>query len=540
MSKWSYFTLAVLGLLIASAVAAFQPAPGYMDADYYFGGGVRLAEGYGYTEQILWNYLDDPAGLPHPSHGYWMPLVSILAAMSMAVTGGVQFANARIVFLLLSAFVPPLTARLCLDLGGRRNDAWLAGLLACLPGFYLPYLSITESFGLYMILGVIFLLLVGRFSAPASVSPPTHVSRLQSTLHPAFLIGVTCGLMHLTRADGFLWLGIAVVWVWLGPSASLSERLYRTSWISLGYLLCMGPWMARNLAIFGTPLSPGGGRALWITDYDELYIFPAGQLTMSRWWQAGLGSILQARGWAAGLNLQTALAVQGEIFLAPLILAGMWRLRHHIQLRTGVLAWLVTFLVMTVIFPLQGARGGFFHSGAALQPLFWAAVPFGLDAFIGLGNRLRGWNLRQARRFFVPGLVFLAFFFNLVVVLNRLGGLGSDGNETGVTSQGWGAAQRRYVHVESALQSWDAPAGAIVMTNNPPGYWVATRRPAISIPYGDLRTVFDVAQRYQARYLLLEIEQISGDELYAQPGDRAGLCYMGTVEGVRVYEIGFP
>ena len=72
--------LAVLGLAVALFVAAFQPAPGYMDADYYYAGGRQLATGHGFSESYLWNYLDDPTGLPHPSNAYWMPLASLLAA----------------------------------------------------------------------------------------------------------------------------------------------------------------------------------------------------------------------------------------------------------------------------------------------------------------------------------------------------------------------------------------------------------------------------------------------------------------------------
>ncbi|MFN2121495.1 MAG: hypothetical protein ACK2T0_13990, partial [Anaerolineales bacterium] len=76
----SYVLLAVLGAGLSVAVARFQPFPGYLDADYYFGGGLQLAAGKGFTEPYLWNYLDQPVALPHPSHTYWMPLASMIAA----------------------------------------------------------------------------------------------------------------------------------------------------------------------------------------------------------------------------------------------------------------------------------------------------------------------------------------------------------------------------------------------------------------------------------------------------------------------------
>ena len=68
-----YLLLALLQALALGAVAAFQHGPGYMDAEYYAVLGRRLATGQGPTEPFLWNYLDDPQGIPHPAFGYWAP-----------------------------------------------------------------------------------------------------------------------------------------------------------------------------------------------------------------------------------------------------------------------------------------------------------------------------------------------------------------------------------------------------------------------------------------------------------------------------------
>jgi hypothetical protein len=77
MNWRQYLILFVIGLILPFAISRFQHLPGYMDADYYFAGGLELAKGNGFTQPYLWNYLDDPQGLPHPSHTYWMPLASI-------------------------------------------------------------------------------------------------------------------------------------------------------------------------------------------------------------------------------------------------------------------------------------------------------------------------------------------------------------------------------------------------------------------------------------------------------------------------------
>ena len=73
--------LFLLGALIYSLVSVFQTTPGYMDAEYYAATALQLAGGKGFQEPFIWNYLNQPAGIPAPSHLYWMPLASILAAL---------------------------------------------------------------------------------------------------------------------------------------------------------------------------------------------------------------------------------------------------------------------------------------------------------------------------------------------------------------------------------------------------------------------------------------------------------------------------
>ncbi|MBA4380493.1 MAG: hypothetical protein C0393_07455, partial [Anaerolinea sp.] len=311
-----YLLLASLGLILSAAIAAFQPAPGYMDADYYYAGGLQLAAGRGFTEPYLWNYLDDPAGLPHPSHAYWMPLASILAALVPALSGHLTWFAARLPFILAAALITPLTAALSYSLTSRRNLAMTAGLLAVFSGYYAPFLPLTDTFSLYMLFGALFFLVGRRQSAAGSLA-----------------LGVIVGFMHLSRADGILWLFFALFAISFQKSASRSSFftffVLRITFCILGYLLIMSPWLMRNMAVFGAPLAPGGWRALWLTGYNQLFAYPASQLTFAAWWQSGLAEILKARLWALGLNLESAFAVQGNIFLLPFILIGVWQLRRE-------------------------------------------------------------------------------------------------------------------------------------------------------------------------------------------------------------------
>ncbi|HRN50538.1 MAG TPA: hypothetical protein PK551_04390 [Anaerolineales bacterium] len=87
MTRKDYLSLFLAGLVVLLLVASLQHSPGYMDAEYYLLTGQQLAAGRGFSEPVVWNYLDTPAGLPHPSHTYWMPLPSLVIAASTTVFG---------------------------------------------------------------------------------------------------------------------------------------------------------------------------------------------------------------------------------------------------------------------------------------------------------------------------------------------------------------------------------------------------------------------------------------------------------------------
>jgi hypothetical protein len=83
MRNWRWISLFILGLFVAGLGAIWIQSPGYMDADYYFATGQELSRGHGFIEPFLWNYLDDPAGLPHPSHLYWLPLTFLWSLLHL-------------------------------------------------------------------------------------------------------------------------------------------------------------------------------------------------------------------------------------------------------------------------------------------------------------------------------------------------------------------------------------------------------------------------------------------------------------------------
>jgi len=523
MKRLDLLALFGLGLLVAVIIASFQDVPGYMDADYYYAGGVRLAGGNGFSEPFLWNYLDDPDGLPHPSHTYWMPLASLVAAAGIWISASDSFPQARLLFLPLAACLAPLTAWLAARLSGRRRSGWIAGGLALFPAFYLSYLTLTETFVLYMLLGTAFLCLAASI---LDTNHPTGKWRYAA-------LGGLAGLLHLSRADGLIWLAAAALVLLLDKKIDRwRQRILPGICALSGYLLPTLAWYARNLAHYGWPFAPGGSRGLWLTNYDQLYSYPAAILTPAHWLAAGVPALFQHRLDALSLNLQTALAVQGGIFLLPLILAGLWQLRRLPIVQIAMGMWLVTLTVMTLVFPFAGGRGGFFHSGAALQPLLWAVAPAGLDAFIGVGVRLRNWNAPRSTPIFGALLVTVSAILALALFIPAVSPAGAQ------AASPWRASWDEYARVAQALDALGAAPDQVVMVNNPPGYYAATRRPALVIPDGGIAPLLAAARRYQATYFVLEANHgPDWDALYQAPGDRPGLHYLQSIGKTHLFVI---
>jgi len=504
MSRRRWLVLSLLGLAVSVLASIWIQVPGYMDAEYYFAAGEELASGNGFTEPFLWNYLDDPDGLPHASHSYWMPLVSIIAAGPMRLLG-VGFRAAQIPFVLLSAVLPLLAARLALHLGLDQRKAWLAGLLACAPGFYLPYFVTTETFSLFAVVGALAL-----WSMAAAAECPGVVKWL--------IVGGLVGLAHLTRADGLVLLAPAMLAAWYGRR----KRASAVALVLASYMLVMAPWWGRNMALFGSIFPPGASRALWLVSYDELFSYPASIITPQHWWDAGLIPLLQARMQALGTNLQSLLAANGLVFLAPLMVIGAVRGWKRLLIRLSVAYLVLLFVLMSLVFPEVGARGGFFHSSAALMPLMWALAADGLYRAVSWIGERRKWHQNQSQRFFSVGVVLLAIVATIALYWGRV--VGEDASQPS-----WAYSDVIYQEVGLRLRSLDAEVG-IVAVNNPPGFHVATGLQAIVIPDGSPETLRQVVERYNAGWVVLEANHVLAlDELYSLTIDLAWLELIDTI-----------
>ncbi|HCE17894.1 MAG TPA: hypothetical protein DEQ80_08555 [Anaerolinea thermolimosa] len=517
--KLFYGGFFLVALLLVTVGGGMQKAPGYMDAEYYYAMSVRLAEGKGMTQPFLWNYLDDPPSLIAPSHTFWMPLTSLVAVPGFWVFR--SFTGARLIFWLLFALVPPLTVWFGYRFHGDWELAVTGGALALFPVFYGVYLPVTDSFALYMLLGMAFFVMTGW---------PAGKIEMQ-----AAGLGVVTGLMYMTRPDGLLWLVIALCWlgwkVW-NESEQRGKSLLAVGVLCiLGFLFVGSFWFARNLMVFHRLLPPGSGRALWLTRYEDLFLYPAQDLTFARWLSGGWGRIGSGIWQAVVTNFQTAVAVQGSIALFPFIGVGMATCWKRSVVKVGLLLWAGIFLMFSLVFPYQGVNGSFFHAGAGVQPFLWVMATVGIQKTVMVVSGWRHWQRgHQVQVFLEVLLVLVCVFLTAGLFLQKI-----HGGKTGIP---WGGGTEAYSQIEMALERLGISPCEPVMVNNPPGYYLATGRAAVVIPFGDETTVRAVSERYGVKYLILD-QNNSGHlpDLYFHPGISRGFKFLMRFGDARIYEI---
>ncbi len=183
---------------------------------------------------------------------------------------------------------------------------------------------------------------------------------------------------------------------------------------------------------------------------------------------------------------------------------------------------------MSVVFPYAGSRGGYLHSGAAIQPLIWAYAALGLSIVIQKGIEWRKWNSRMATWAFTGFAIFIAVIISGYVVWGD-----KINAEKSVSANQW----NDYVLVDNYIGQTTNISNYYVMVNNPPAYTNATNRPAVVIPYGNLATLNDVASKYKVNYLIIDQNHIQNFEmLYKIPQDYDNLIYLGSIKDFRVYE----
>lgn len=469
----------LIGLLVQGFWALRLQHPAYFDAYYYTTNGQRLAQGYGFTEEIVWQYLDNPQTLPTPSHTYWMPLTSIIAAAGFWL--GDSFRAAQAPFWLLAGLLPLLAYAISWQLYEARWQARSAAFFTMSGGYYTAYWVQPTTFVLFAWLGGGCLLALA-------------LARQRGKGRWWLIAGLVAGLCHLTRADGLLILGTGVL-MWLFEARERRQERERLPWregllLASGYLLIMAPWFYRTWVVSGQPLSTVGTQTIFLTIYDDVFSYgrDIGWQTYVDW---GWRNILVSKLQAAWLSLQTFVAVIGLTAFSIFALWAWIAARRHASrrrfLQPMTVYAFVLFIAMSFVFTFPGQRGSLLHSSTALWPWSMALVAGGLDHAVDwIAARRPRWKPQAAKRFFAVSFVLMAFVISFFVAA--------------------GQPLRRDEAAVYRQVSQQLPANVVVMTGDPPGFYYHTGRSAIATPNEPPQGMLRAARQFGATYLFMSEE----------------------------------
>lgn len=533
MNKKIYFTIYCISVLCYAVLALIQKTPGYMDAQYYYAGAIQLAEGRGWTEPYLWNYMNSSGQLPVHSFLYWMPFTSILSAISIAIFHSTDYFVARLPFILLAALIPVMTAYWVTKFNPERKFIILGAAVALLSGYYLPFITHTDTFVPFFVLGSGFFILTAKMWQ----QEPGKKRRFYL---PLFL-GLIAGCMHLTRADGILWISAAFL-VILVKKVFVKKNGFPAEYTAIhflcdafliltGYLLVMGGWFGRNIGLFGSLFPPDNGRNLWLTQYNDLFYYPASRIDVQHWLSLGWKSIVENRFQALSLNLQSLLAVMGGIVLFPFMILGFIKQRSSGILKLCLVLLGLEFILMSIVFPFAGGRGGFFHSGSAFQIILWSMVPIGFSTAIDFGVKKRGWKPGRAWIMFGTALLCGYAIVTMIAFSNKVQGFTN-------TDQGWDEQEKQYTLLVKELTRLGVSRSAPIMIGNPPGYYLASNQMAVVIPEGGVEAVLAAAEKYHVEYLVIDQDHpASLDGLFSLTEDFPQFELIEMFESYKIYRI---
>jgi hypothetical protein len=478
--SWPYSCLILLffgaGLLLRLPFASRAQHPGHADPSFYYTVAENIVDGRGLQIDYIWHYLNKPETITHASHDYWMPLTSIIISIFMYAFGK-------------SLFVALLPSMLFgLILGGvtyfwsrvYTGSAFVVFSATCMV-LFVPYLfreslmTTTTAYYAVFASSALYFMIKGYTNARA------------------FLLSAACiGLAHLTRQDGFLLIPVLVTSIFL--SQHLWSTKYRYIVLSLVlYGAILLPLLVKNYQVFGAPSTPGVHKVMFLRAWEDAYSYK--EHSLKGYLDYGLLNILRAKIDAGFTNAQTLYNFLGG-FLWAFVILGLcgatlslerWRIYLPPLLFLGLL-----YLLHSIVFSTSG-RGSFENSTAALMPFFLVVSLAAMERYI----RSRA----------ITAVLVVLVTSSLV-------------SQSIAAASEWKALNAQIGRQLSNLQDVlhkqsDVNRDTVIMTRDPWEVYYSTGYKAVQVPNDDLETIFQVANKYRATYLLLPARRQALAGLYS-------------------------
>ncbi|NJO85189.1 MAG: hypothetical protein HC828_22230 [Blastochloris sp.] len=363
-------------LMLRIAAAALVSFPGIADPNHYYNMGVRLTQGHGFTIDYIWQYNIPPGQIEHPEE-HWMPLTAVLAAAPMALLGeGVH--KALIPFLLIGAALPLLAYWMGGQLGLETTSRLFAAAgVGVLPELVLASVRTDTVVPFALFTGVAVLLI-------------TH--GLRTGRIPAFVgAGVCVGLAYLTRNDGLLLLPMLAVTLIVYALARCPVRWRAALIVPAAALVVASPWLARNIALFGSPTTPETSDMFFFTHHDDHYAYGRA-FTLETMLAAQTPAEMISKRLFESLAAVNVMVASLDVLLPVAVIGGVALLvaardRQRLLVAAPALILLLGFFVAyPLLIPYKAQAGSFKKAFIGLLPLIVPLGAYALERALPIGG----------------------------------------------------------------------------------------------------------------------------------------------------------
>jgi hypothetical protein len=464
-----------IGLYARLAMLKFAQYPGHGDHAFYYSVAENVVAGKGLTTDYIWTYLSYPESITHTSHDFWMPLTSIIISLSLYI-----FGNSLSAALLPSIFTGLALSIIVYFLGKKITDSKFIAFCSSGIVLFMPHLFsnslLTDSpvYYAFFVSAALLFMVIGQEN-------PRYF------LLSAILIGVA----HLTRQDGIL-LFLTLVFI-ISISQHQWKRKLILVFLSSGlYLLVLSPLLISNLRIFGLPFPPGPSRSMFVTDFEDVFSYSK-ELSLKNHLTWGMENIIGTRVFTTVGNVKIIYDRFLGTFLKVFTFIGILILftsankdRRFLRYLPAFLFFFLLFSFYSLIVPISSGGAGFTRSSMSLIPILVIIAVDTLTKFAQ--NRM------------------------VVVVIILLIAISSYSKSVQFTYEQLEENRRLGLEMERLNQVFarevqndehDEDDEIVIMTRNPWQVYHTTRHKTIQIPNEDLETIYSVAIKYGADYLLL-------------------------------------
>lgn len=504
----AFWVLFALGLAARLTAAALAPGPGIGDPTHYYNLARNLADGRGFVIDYIWQYHNPPPDITHPED-YWMPLPAIWPALSFALLGEGLF-TALLPSALFGAAIPTLAYAVA-KVAGEEDDVALMSMAGAL---FLPELVLNSA---RTDTTITYILWVG-------LSALCFYRGLRARPPWLFFSGVFAALAQLSRQDGILLAPSMLVTIGIYLRVGARPISARWLWaIPIAWLLTLSPWLARNIALFGVPLTGGAGRTLFMTHFTDQFTYGR-VLDLQHYLAWGVPNIIANWAFMAAANVKTLYTLL-DTFLPVIAFVGLggvlWRRdRERLLLLALPLTMLIAlFLFYSFVTPFH-TQGGSFKKSAMLALPFWA--------YSG------AWALAQWVRPRRVAYVFAAVMAALAL-LNSVERIRADFD----LAARFEASTQTLARALEDLGDTNGDDEIIIMTQDPfmlnyHGYR------ALMIPSDPRELILEAAARYRVDYLLLPAARPALDPLYDDSESDPRLPVAADVNDFRLLRVDVP